>query len=174
METYNIIILIFGILLLGILIVLYFINRMLQYKTKIDNSFIAVKDILEDRIKIIDSMLKFIENNLEHEKSYQKRLVESKELILKVKNNKEGIKLIKKTEKHILEFTKLENTYKNLAKNKEYLNVKETIISNKEKLLYAIDSYDKGVINYNNYRGNKLIYILSKICRIPEYDCYNK
>jgi len=174
MEGYSVIVLIFGILLLFILVVLYFVNRILQYRFKINNSFFAVKEIIDERVHIIDDMLEFLERNLEHEKSYQKKLIQSKDLLLVVDNNQEGIKLIKKTEREILGFVRLEDTYKNLVRNKDYLKIKEVIFKNKERLVYAMDSYDKGVISYNNFRENKFIYLLSKLCGIPEYGCYNK
>lgn len=174
MESYSMIVLIFGILSLILLVILYFINRLVQHKNKINKRFLAVKDFLDERVKIVDNMVSFLENNLEHEKSYLKKLGNVKEVILNIKNNKEGIGAIKKTEVDVLSFSKLENTYKNLTKNKEYLKIKEDILANQDKLVYALDSYDKGVINYNNYREKKFIYWLSKLCRIPEYDCYNK
>lgn len=173
MESYVIIILIFGGLLLLSLVGVYFVNHILQYKVKIDNSFLAVKEIIEQRIDIIDDMINFLNSNLEYEKSYQKRLVKAKELLINVKNNKNGTDNYKQTLESVFSFINLENVYKNLSKDKEYLVIKKAILSNKEKLDYALDVYDKGVIVYNNYRKKKLIYWLSKMCRIPEYGCYN-
>lgn len=174
MESYNIIILIFGVITLFLLVLVYFINNILQYKIRIDNNFLVVREILESRVDIIDDMISFLKDNLEHEISYQKKLNQIKELILTVKNDKEGIKTIKRIEREILSFCSLENTYKNLGKNKEYLKIKEDILLYRDRLVYAFDSYDKGVISYNNYRENKLIKFLSKLCRIPLYECYNK
>ena len=174
MEGYTIIVVIFGVLILFLFIGIYFINRILQYKIKIDNSFAAIKENLDKRVDIVSDMIDFLNANLEYEKSYQKRLIKTKELLLTIKNNKDGVETYKKTEEDIMVFVSLENTYKNLAKNKEYSLIKMAILNNKEKLVYAMDSYDKGVISYNNYRENKFIYLLSKLCRIPEYDCYNK
>ena len=174
MESYSVIVLLFGILVLFLLVLLYFVNQIMQYKTRIDNSFLAVKEGLDERVNIIETMLEFLNNNLDHEKSYQKKLKNTKEVILSIKNNREGINLIKKTEKAVLGFVNLENTYNNLVKNKDYLKIREELLNNKERLIYALDSYDKGVIDYNNYKDIKVVYWLSKLCRMPEYGCYNK
>lgn len=174
MESYTIIVLLFGILILFLLIMTYFINRIVQYQNKINKSFQTVEDHLTERTILLEDMINFLKQNLDHEQSYQKKLKEVKDQIITIKNNKEGINLLKKTEKDFLSFTKLENTYQDLNKNKEYLQIKNNILSNHERLTYAFDSYDKGVINYNNYRENKLISILSKLIKVPEYDCYNK
>lgn len=174
MESYNIIILVFGLITLLLLVILYFINRILQYKTRIDNSFLNIRKLLDEQIGILDRMINFLKSNLEHEVSLVKKLEKTKELILNIKNDSEGIKNIKRIEKEIILFIKLENAYKKLLKNEEYLSIKMSILNNKDRLNYAFDGYDKGVISYNNYRGNKFIKILSKLCRIPLYDCYNK
>ena len=174
MKSYTVIVLIFGVICLLMMVMIYFINRILQYKNRIDNSFNAIKDSLEERTLIVEDMINFLATYIEHEKSYQKNLMKDKDLISTIKNNEEGIKLIKKTESDVLKFGELENTYKNLAKNKEYMKIKREILKNNENLMYAIDIYDKGVISYNNYREKKLIYTLSKLCKIPEYSCYNK
>lgn len=173
MESYTIIVLIFGLLVFFLLIGLYFVNQLFQYKLKIDNSFLTVKDLLQDKGLLIDEMLEFLSANLEHERNLHKQLVQTKELLLTVKNDSEGIQTIHKLESALESFVGLENTYKKLAKNKDYLKIKAELQKNKAKLIYAMDSYDKGVINYNNYRDNKFIYLLSKLCRIPEYCCYN-
>lgn len=174
MEGYSVIVLVFGVLSLLILGILYFVNWLWKYKTKIDNSFFAVKEVLNDRAELLEEMIEFVEGNLEHEKSYQKKLAQTRDLIVNIRNNKEGIETIKRTKGEVLSFVELENTYKKLGKNKDYLQIKDEILRNEEKLVYAFDSYDKGVIEYSNYRNNKFIYWLSKLCGIPEYGCYNK
>lgn len=174
MDSYSIIVLIFGIISFILLILVYFVNRIIFYKTRINNSFLTIRELLDDRVDLVDEMLEFVKDNLEYEKSYYKRLLQAKEVLVTIKNNKEGISDYKRTVEVIASFSKLDNTYKKLAKNKDYLKIVENISRNNDKLIYAMDSYDKGVIDYNNYRVNKLIFFLSKICGIPEYGCYNK
>ena len=174
MESYNIIILVFGIITLFSLLILYFVNRILQYKTRIDNSFLSIRKLLDEKNDILDRMIKFLNDNLEHEVSLIKKLEKTKELIPNIKNDSDGIKDIKKVEKELLGVSKLENTYKKLGKNKDYLNIKEDILNNRDRLIYAFDGYDREVISYNNYKRNKMINFFSKLCRISQYDCYNK
>ena len=174
MEAYSVIILVFAVILLGVFVVLYFVNRLVQYRNRIEISFVSVKEILDDRSNIVLNMIEFLDKNLEHEKSYRKKLEKSRDLIMEAHNNKDGILMIKKAEKDIFSFVNLDNTYSNLVKNKEYLKIKEEVLHNKERLCYAMDSYDKGVISYNNYKENKFVNFLSKLFRFSVYDCYNK
>ena len=174
MESYIIIVFIFGIIILILLILLYFVNKILQHKKRLDNSFYAIKEVLNSLEVLLDDILEFLDGNLEHEKSLRKRLSQTKDLIISVKNDKEGINTIHKIESEINNFINLKNTYEKIGKNKEYNRIKEEVLKNKDKLIYASDIYDKGVIDYNIYREKKLIDILSKLLKIPEYDCYNK
>lgn len=174
MKTYNIIVLIFGLISFILLILLYFVNRILQHKIKINNAFNSVKALLISQSKIIDTMLDFISKNFPEEKSLQKSLSDTKKKIDNISNNKDGIATIKKAEKELLKFNNLENTYKKLAKNKTFITIKNRAQNNRDELVYALDTYDVEVIKYNNYKEHKLIKILSKILFIPEYSCYNK
>lgn len=174
MESYVIIVLLFGIICMFLLIGVYFVGRIFGYKDMIDNNFIAVSNIISERINIIDDMVKFLESNLEYEKSYKRELIKTKEQLNKISNNKEGIDLIVDTDKMFVSFNKLENTYNKLSKNKEYLMIKTNVSNNMEKLEYSFDVYNKGVNNYNTYREKRFIYLLSKLCGIPEYGYYKK
>ena len=61
-EGYTIIVLIFGVICLLMMVMIYFINRLFQYKTRIDNSFIAIKDNLVKRTLIVEDMINFFRN----------------------------------------------------------------------------------------------------------------
>ena len=119
-------------------------------------------------------MKEFIEKNLEHEKSYLSKLQKIEDYLSEFLNEKNSFKNFQKNEKEFLHFTTLDQTYSYLKKNQEYLKLKNEALVNQDNLIYALDSYDKGVTNYNNYKGQKLILLISKIFRFPKYDCYNK
>ena len=174
MGGFTIIVLIFGIILFEILIALYFVNQIIKYQTRIEYSFIAVKLCVEKMRVLIDNIEKFMSVNLEHELSFR-RYISSLGLDARtIENNKEGIKNIKRIEMELIHFTELENTYKNLNKNKEFVKIKSEILKNEDKLIYAFEDYDKGVNSYNKYKENKFINLLSKIIKSPEYDYYNE
>ena len=98
MESYTIIILIFGLLITFLLICLYFINQILQYKIKIDNSFIAVEELLVNLDDYLEEILEFLKKNKENERTLFLELSKAKVLIKTVKNNAKGINTIKKIE----------------------------------------------------------------------------
>lgn len=173
MESYTIIVLIFGIICLLILIAIFYVNRLINYKKRVEKSLKTVTVHIKKRKELLKEIEYFIEKNLKYEKSYLIKLKNIDKYISIFLTNY-SFKDFKKYEKEFLSFTSLEDTYKNLNKDKEYLKLKEEIIVNQDNLIYALDSYDKGVINYNNYRLGKIVSIISKIFRFPDYDYYNK
>ena len=154
---------------------MFFINRLLSYKNRVEHSFEAVSDSLRERNSLIDETIKFIQNKLEHEEQFIQKLDDIKIIINQYLEgkNKDDFNKFKKQEKIFLEIIKLEEIYDTLKSDKEYQKLKNNILLNQERMLYALDSYDKGVVDYNNYQENKFISILGKVLRFPKYDCYN-
>lgn len=174
MNSYTIIVLVFGFIILVSLIILFFINRLINYKRRIQNSLFTVLECLEIRIQLISKMTELIEKKLENEKSYLLKLKNVEKYINEFLNKNYSFKNFKKNEFDFLHYTTLDKTYSFLKKNEEYINLKNNALSNQDKLIYALDIYDKRVVEYNNYRSKKIVLLISKLFRFPKYDCYNK
>lgn len=174
MESYSIIVIIFGVLSLLLLIGLFFVNRLISYRNKVERQFVAVSDCLEMRIELIEQVINFIENNLSGEKSYLLKLNDVKEYVQKFLGGDRSFRKFRHNEKLLLEFNDFDKMYSFLKKNSQFLELRDNILVNCEKLVYALDSYDKGVKSYSNYKSNKFIYFISKLFRFPDYDCYSE
>lgn len=173
MDSYTIIVLIFGILILFILFILFFINRLMSYNNMVKCRFSNALEYLEIRLVIIEDMISFVSKNLEHETSYVKKLQQTKDSIQKLFQDNSNLKEFKKYEKNFLHFTTLDETYSFLKKNQDYLDLKEEITLNQDRVIYAMESYDRGVMSYNDYLEKKWIGRIAKIFRFPNYDYYN-
>lgn len=174
MDSYIIIIFIFGIFTLGILCLLFFINRLSLLKRRVNNNYQAISNYFKERSNLMKEMISFIQKNLEHELSYIKKLETAIEIMENAKNTDGELKKIKRTKEQAYHFLELEKTYSFLKKNEEYLKLKEQVELNEERLVYATEDYDKGVQYYNDYKETKIINFLGKFLRFPNYDYYNK
>ena len=95
MDSYTIIVIIFGIIILSILILLYFYNKIIIQKTRILKKYNNVKGyILEERNAILE-MVTFIKNNLEHEQDYISTLKKTVEVLDNLKNTEGELKQLK-------------------------------------------------------------------------------
>lgn len=174
MNNGTVIILIFGIVILLMLTILYFINRLVEYRNRIIKQFSIISDYLKENADIIDKLISYIDNNLEHEELFVKQLMDKKCVFENYTLSENDLKKLKQAEKTLLQFTTLENTYSFLAKKEDYLTLKESIINNIGRITYAFDNYDREVMVYNHYRENKLVDKIAKLFRFSEYDYYNK
>ena len=174
MNSDTIIILVFGFIILLLLIGLFFINRLISYKKKVENSFAIVNDIFKSNSKLIDEITSWIKNNLEHEEEFIKKLNEAKMIIQDTNLHNINFSQIEKALKIILKFTNLEEIYSFLKKDKQYLKSKKGLLDNQNRFSYAMDGYNKEVECYDNYRNQKFMKILNKLLRFPKYDYYNK
>ena len=137
MDSYTIIVIIFGMIILSILILLYFYNKIVIQKAKILKKYNNVKGyILEERNATLE-MITFIQNNLEHEEDYISTLKKTVEIFDYLKNTDGGLKQLKKAQNTYRDFSKLDKVYSSLKKNKEYIQLKEKAKEeNKEVLIF--------------------------------------
>lgn len=170
----TVIILGFGILTLLVLVVLYFVNRLVSLKRRIENAWRAVEDVMKMEIDLFEMMKEWIEKSLDHEENFLKQLLEMKQALGRVKEVGEGLVLIGECEKLMERFVGLESTYEYLGKSKDYVEIKKRCLDSQEKISYVMEGYDKGVRNYNDYKDQKGINLISKLVRFKDYDYYNE
>ncbi len=174
MDSYAIIVTCFGVLVLGILCLLFFVNRLLILKKRIQIRFSSIYTYLEERVVILKKMNDFIKQNTDHEEELSKKIEQQIEEIQQIKKPNDGVELIKKSKSFIIELQKLDEVYSQFSKKKEYQKLKEELKVNQERIDYAFVSYDEGVKNYNEYRENPFILHICKVLRFSDYIYYNK
>ena len=173
MESYTIIVIIFGIIAMMLLSLLFFINKVSLHSKMIENNFEAMKEILNERINILEDMKKWLNHNLEHEDVLSHEIEKNKENLENIKKATDNLEIIKNTEIEE-KFMKLDEIYPKIKKNEEYIDLKNRYITNQENINYAANTYDEGVKNYNNYKETRIVSYLNKILHFPTYNYYNK
>lgn len=175
MEKYTILIIIFGILIFMLLALVFFVNRLLLKKEKVDHQFKSVIKYLDDRVNLLDRMNSFVEGNTENEDKYMKDISNASISLSRIENSKEeNLKEIKKSSKLFQKFIKLKEIYPNIDSNKIYQLIVDEIILNEERIEYAIESYDKEAKKYNELKNTKFNSKISKIFKIKDYEYYHK
>ena len=174
MKAYTVIVLAFGFITLVLLIILSIFNQLVIRRNKVERKFQNAYEYLEININLINKIIQFIKENLNHEESLIKKLEKSKKILEETTFKNYDINQIKIAEKELLKATKLEETYQFLNKKDKYSELKEEILKNKDKINYAFDSYDREVQYYNNYLEKRIINTLAKLFRFYQYDFYNK
>lgn len=174
LDSYVVIVLIFGILIFLLLVVLFFVNRLILYRNRVIHSLEVVHESLLDRVSFIDRIHSFILEKIKHEEKYLKKLDSLKKEILEEHDFVQYVDLLRKSDKILNQFLKMDEVYSFLKKDNSYLELVDEITLNQERIVYAMENYDKGVRDYNNYQGGKFISFISKLFRFPAFSYYNQ
>ena len=174
LDSYTVIVIIFGVIILGVLTLLFFINRLLLLKKKIENRFSSVQTYLDERVQLLERMSDFIQKNLEHEEVLLKELEQKKKMLEQVRRCEEGVLATRVSDQLLKNLKKLNQVYPFLDNNKEYQELIKEISVNEERIVYAFQGYDEALKSYNSYRGNPFILRLSQVFRFSDYEYYNE
>ncbi len=174
MDTYVVIVIIFGIIALILLCLLFFINRLSILGKMVEDCFLSVESYIEQRAFIFEDMSSFLSKKLTQEQSLSKKIDSVRKSLLDVHGAIEGIDVLKKSDSVFSKFIHLDSLYDDLKNDKDYLKLKNSYQENQDRINYSIDSYDEGVSIYNKYKEKWLISFLSKVLRFPEYSYYKK
>lgn len=175
LDSYYVLVFIFGIFTLLLLGSLLFVNRLFSRKERIDLLFENVMRYVDDRILLFERMANFVEENVEEEIKYVNKLNDSNDVLSEMFNSKKyDLKEIQKSEKLFDKFAELIEIYPYLGKNEIYKMLVQESKTNVERILYAVDSYNKKVIEYNEFKKTKVNSFISKIFRLKDYEYYSK
>lgn len=176
LESYYVVIVIFGIVTLLLLVSLLFVNRLFSRKERIDLLFENVMKYVDERILLFERMANFVEENVEEEMNYVNNLNNSNDILNEMfESKKYNLKEIQKSEKLFDKFAELIKTYPYLGKNEIYKMLVQENKTNVERILYAVESYNEKVKEYNEFKKKtKINNFISKIFRLSDYEYYSK
>ena len=163
MGFVEVLIISFGaIFLLVALYILSIINRLSFHINRIDEKYYTIYENMLKTIKIEDNLYKNIKSeNISKANSLRQELIDNKDIKTQIPTTIELINMINQDLK--------------LAKNtKEKEEIKDKIKEILESIDYASEFYNKCVTDYDEYRKNKFVGIISKIFKYKDYPYINK
>lgn len=151
-----------GIFLLIALYILSIINRLSFHINKIDEKYYTIYENMLKTIKIEDDLYKTIKSeNVSKANGLRQELIENKDIMNQLQTTTELINLITKDLK--------------LIKNsKEKEEIKDKLKEILDNIDYASLFYNKCITDYDEYRNNKFVRIISKIFKYRDYPYINK
>ena len=166
-----VIILIFGFFMVFGIMVINVYNNFIYYRERVLDKFLAVDELLKDRINYIDFMLGIIDKNKFHEESIVRNLKKLKKSIVNEEDVNSRLVLI--NDLSIDRAFGLCDVYNKLNSDKVFNNFRGKYDSNKDKIMYAIDIYNEEVLKYNNYKNKWFRSKIFTFFKFYSYDCYD-
>ena len=173
MEAYIVIVVAFGLVILLVLCLLFFVNRLTLMKLEVENQFSSIKDYAKERASIYEKIVVFLKEKYPKEEVFIKRIEKSIHNLNHIEMASDGIPTLKESHSIFLQYQKLVEFYQELKKDKTYLELKKEYEENVDRIQYASVSYDKGVENYNSYRENGIVSKIGDVLHFPVYDYYS-
>ena len=175
MEGYYVLVFIFGILTSVLLVGVFFVNRLFSKKERIDFLFDNVMKYVEERIVLFERMVNFVEENAEKEVKLIKDLYDFNNNLSEMLKNKDyDLKEVKKSERMFDKFASLGKTYNDFNKNEIYKMLVDESKINVDRILYAVESYNEKVLDYNEFKKTRVNSFIAKIFRLKDYEYYDK
>lgn len=167
-----IIVFIFAVIIFFILFIIGIANKLVFYNDRIKDKFSSMKDLIDKRVDIINSIILFLEVNCPHEDNIIKKLKDIVNSIKDVDDINELLSLVYKSRGIIDNAFNLESAYIVLSDNMEYSNLKSEIKDNDDRLVFSASTYNESVDNYNSYRNNKFVNFISIVLKFGDYNKY--
>jgi len=167
-----IIIVIFTVIMVFGIMVINVYNKCVFYRDRVLDKFNVIDKLIDERVKYINDIIMVINDNNLHEEKIIRELNKYKKLI----NNEEVVndRLLLLDDESIDKALELCSVYKKLSKDKVFNCVRDNYDNNKSKVDYAIDIYNKEVMEYNNYKGSKFNNWVFSFFKFMEYNCYDR
>lgn len=167
-----IIIFVFTLLMVFGIMVISVYNKCVFYRDRVLDKYNEIDKLLDDRINYINNLNKVLDDNNLHEERVMRALNKLKKNIREEESVNDKLLLL--DDDSIDMALELNNTYKKLDKDKLFNSVKSEYDNNKHKVNYAVDIYNKEVLEYNSYKDIKFNNRIFKFFKFMEYNCYDK
>ena len=177
MSRDELIITLFGIFSFIALIILFFVNVITLKKEDVDLLFKNAAKYIKDRGELFERTYNYVETKLPDEVKFVNELMEQQKIIESLDINKpspQTFKILKKSYKMDNKFMKLIEIHPILKNDNIYDFIKVEFETNKQRIEYAIETYDKEAEKFNEFKQKKVFKQFAKLLRVKDYEYYQK
>lgn len=139
-----------GVLLLAVLIIVYYYNKLAVLSNRIDNSMSQIDVQLKRRADLVPNLLETVKSYVKHEKGIMTEVANArKELVGSATLDKRALAGAKLQSALGSLFAIAEN-YPQLKANENFLQMQTELSSIEDKIAYARQYYNDSILTYNN------------------------
>ena len=142
-------------ILLGIGIILvitfiYYYNRLVSLSNQIDNSLSQIDVQLKKRADLVPNLLSSVKGYMKHEKEAINSVTEARKALLGAKSFEGKVKAGAKLESALGSIFVIAENYPQLKASETFVNLQQELSSIEEKIAYARQFFNDGILSYNN------------------------
>jgi LemA protein len=137
-------------LVILVLIVISYKNRITVLFNRIDNAWSQIDVQLKKRVDLVPNLVNTVKGYMKHEKDVMKMVTEARENMMKAGNMKEQAKAEAALSKALKTIFALAENYPNLKANENFKLLQEQLEGIENKVAYSRQFYNDSVLQFNN------------------------
>jgi len=142
--------LLIGLTILVVLIVVYYINRIIRLGNRVENAWSQIDVQLKKRVDLVPNLVEAVKGYMKHEKNMITKVTEARERMLGAKTNEEKIKADKQISGALKTIFALAENYPKLRANENFMMLQEELSGIENKIAYSRQFYNDSILAYNN------------------------
>ncbi len=128
---------------------LVYYNRFVTLSQQIDNSLAQIDVQLRKRSDLIPNLLASVKGYMKHEKTIVKEITDARKALLSAKGIEKKMEAGNKIQSALKSIFAIAEGYPDLKANTTFLQLQEELSSIEDKVAYARQYYNDGIMSYN-------------------------
>ncbi len=139
-----------AILIIIVIMLIYYFNRLVTLSNQIDNSLSQIDVQLKKRSDLVPNLLESVKGYMKHERGVITEVTEARKALLGAKTIEGKVKAGSQLESALKSIFALAENYPDLKANTNFLQLQQELSSIEDKIAYARQFYNDGILSYNN------------------------
>jgi len=139
-----------GIAILVVVMLIYYYNRLVSLSNQIDNSLSQIDVQLKKRSDLVPNLLASVKGYMKHEKEAISSVTEARKALLGAKSFEGKVKAGAKLESALGSIFVIAENYPQLRASENFTQLQQELSAIEEKIAYARQFYNDGILSYNN------------------------
>jgi len=136
------------VLLIALIFFMYY-NRFVRLVNQIDNSVAQIDVQLRKRADLVPNLIAAVKGYMKHEKGIITEVTEARKALIGAKTMDKKIKAGNQLQTALKSVFALAENYPNLKANENFLQLQQELSSIEDKVAYARQYYNDGIMSYN-------------------------
>ncbi|MCK4997225.1 LemA family protein [Candidatus Pacearchaeota archaeon] len=137
-----------GLAIVAIIFFTYY-NRFIRLSHQIDNSLSQIDVQLKKRSDLIPNLLSSVKGFMKHERAVIKEVTEARKALVGAKGIEKKMKAGNQLQQALGSIFAIAENYPDLKADKSFLNLQEELSAIEDKVAYARQYYNDGIMAYN-------------------------
>ncbi len=133
-----------------VIMFIYYYNRLVSLSNQIDNSLSQIDVQLKKRADLVPNLLASVKGYMKHERAAISEVTNARKALVGATTMESKVKAGSQLESALKSIFAIAENYPQLRANENFLQLQQELTSIEEKVAYARQFYNDGILSYNN------------------------